>query len=285
VVALVAPTVVGAPDGLGADGAAIVAALRAGADPDPDVLVLDLRPGATVAALALVDPLIRETCALGSRGDGKSVGAVIAWLLYAARQRVEGGTWPVRVLVPTESMTAHRDKLCVTLAEALFGGLLRSVDDEHVWIATLGGIEVLHLVLFGVKDPSEQDKLRQAAHGLWIEEAAPAGVEATGGLDEAALGLGITSLRLPSYHHPVLVTSNYGSESHWTWQRYAVRQQPATRLVRFPPGERASAEQRAGGWPRWTAGPTCSVGSCRASPRSSCKGRGCLRACGTPTCT
>jgi len=109
----------------------------------------------------------------------------------------------------------------------------------------VGGVEYVHLVLFGVKDTTEQDRLRQAAHAAWIEEAAPASVEATGGLDEAALGVVITSLRLPSYHHPVLVTSNYGSESHWTWRRYAMRQQPGTRLIRIPPGERASAEQRA----------------------------------------
>jgi hypothetical protein len=228
-----------------ADAPAIIAALQAGAPPDPDVLVLDLREMATVAVLALLRGDIREICVLGARGDGKSVLGVIAWLLYAWQHRARGGAWPVRVLVPTTAMTEHRDKLCVTLAEPLFGGLLRSTDDEHLWIAALGGVEVLHLVLFGVKDPTEQDKLRQAAHALWIEEAAPAGVEATGGLDEAALGLGITSLRLPSYHHPVLVTSNYGSESHWTWQRYAVRQQPGTRLIRIPPGERASAADRA----------------------------------------
>jgi hypothetical protein len=226
------------------DAPAIVAALVAGEEPELDVLVLDLRATATAAALELVSGGTREVCVLGGRGDGKSVLGVIAWLLYAARHQAHGGTWPVRVLVPTTAMTEHRDKLCLTLAEPLFRGLLRPVDDEHVWIATLGGVEVLHLILFGVKDPTEQDKLRQAANAIWVEEAAPAAVEQTGGLDEAALGLGITSLRLPSYHHPVLVTSNYGSESHWSWTRYAVRQQPGTRLFRIPGGERATAEQR-----------------------------------------
>src|SRR5258707_916932 len=205
------------------DAPGIVAALRAGEPPTADVLVLDLRAMATEAALALVSGETREVAVLGARGDGKSVVGVIAWLHYAARHRAHGGAWPVRVLVPTTSMVEHRDKLCVTLGEPLFRGLLRAVDDEHVWIVALGAVEVLHLVLFGVKDPTEQDKLRQAADGLWIEEAAPAGVEATGGLDEAALGPGITSLRRASYHHPPVVTSN-GAESHCSLQRHALRQ-------------------------------------------------------------
>jgi hypothetical protein len=227
------------------DHAVILDALRAGAEPDPRVLVLDLRAMATEAALALVSGVIREVAVLGARGDGKSVMAAIAWLLYAHRHHQLGGALPVRVLVPTTSMVEHRDKLCLTLAEPLFRGLYQPHDDEYLWVAALGGVEYVHLILFGVKDTTEQDKLRQAAHGGWFEEAAPAGVEATGGLDEAALGLAVTSLRLPSYHHPVLVTSNYGSESHWSWQRYAVRQVPGTRLIRIPPGERASAADRA----------------------------------------
>jgi hypothetical protein len=148
---------------------------------------------------------------LGARGDGKSVLGVIAFLLYALRHQALGGALPVRILVPTSTMTEHRDKLCLTLADPLFRGLLRSFDDEHLWVASVGGTEYVHIILFGVKDTTEQDKLRQAAHGMWIEEAAPAGVEASGGLDEAALGIGSTSLRLRSYHHPILVTSNYGS--------------------------------------------------------------------------
>jgi hypothetical protein len=168
----------------------------------------------------------------------------IAWLVYAERHRAAGGALPVRVLGPTTTFTEHKDKLCETLREPLWRGLWQSADDEHEWTAALGGVSYAVLRLFGVKDPGEQDKMRSAAEGLWMEEAAPAGIEASGGLTEDALAIGITSLRRPSYHHPVLVTSNYGSESHWTWQRYAVRQQPGTKLVRIPPGERASAEDR-----------------------------------------
>ena len=52
--------------------------------------------------------------------------------------------------------------------------------------------------------------------------------------------IGGTSLRLPSYHHPILVTSNPGSEAHWTWTRYGLDRHPGTTLVEITPGERAS---------------------------------------------
>jgi hypothetical protein len=225
--------------------AEILEQLQAGIEPEPRVLVLELRAAATTAALALVSGAVREVAVLGARGDGKSVGGGVDWLLYAERHRAAGHRLPVEVLVPSDTFTEHREKLCRTLAEPLWRGLWQSSDGDHLWTAALGGQAYVELSLFGVEHADEQGKLRVAKHGLWIEEAAPAGVEASSGLTEDALGIGYTSLRLPSYHHPVLVTSNYGSEQHWSWQRYAVRQQPGTLLVRIPPGERASATDRA----------------------------------------
>jgi hypothetical protein len=219
--------------------------LAAGEPIDPRVLLLDLRAGASDGCLSTVSGAYREVGVLGPRGDGKTVMGGVTWSVYAERHRLAGYPLPVKVMVPTDTFQSHTEKLCPSLANPLWQGLWTPTQDAHVWTATLGGQPYVELRLFGVKDPSEQDKLRAEAHALWVEEAAPAGVEASGGLTEEALGLGITSLRLPSYHHPVLVTSNYGSESHWSWQRYAVRQQPGTKLIRIPPGERASAEDRA----------------------------------------
>ncbi len=65
------------------------------------------------------------------------------------------------------------------------------------------------------------------------------------GLSETAWQLGLTSRRLPTFHHPAIMTLNYPDEDHWTWQRFVVRQHPGTAYVRIPPGERASPEQRA----------------------------------------
>lgn len=209
------------------------------------VLVLDLRAGASEADLSYVGGVVRETAVLGARGDGKSILGGIAQLHYAERHRAHGGALPVRILVATDTFTAHRAKLCRSLEEALWNGLWTPREDKHVWTATLAGVEYVNLELIGVEDQGALDRMRQAAHALWLEEAAPAGLEASSsGLSEDALGIGITSLRLPSYTHPVLITSNYGSESHWTWTRYAVDRHPGTRLIRLRPGERASAEDR-----------------------------------------
>jgi hypothetical protein len=41
------------------------------------------------------------------------------------------------------------------------------------------------------------------------------------------------------------MTLNYPDEEHWTWQRFVVQQHPGTKYFRIPPGELASAAQRA----------------------------------------
>ena len=146
----------------------------------------------------------------------------------------------------TGTMMEHRARLCSTLREAFLRGLFQPSNDEHTWTATLGGVAYLVLELFGIEDQGGLDRARIPAHGAWLEEAAAAGTEASSsGLSVDALMIVATSLRLPSYAHPILVTSNLGTESHWTWARYAVARHPGTQLVRIPKGERASAADRA----------------------------------------
>ena len=232
-----------------AEQAAVLARLRH--DPEArdlgaSVLVHDLRAAMTEAAVASVSGAYAEVMAQGARGDGKSIGGGATWLLYAHRHQQEGGALPVRVLVASNTFTEHRMKLCRTLEEPLWRGLWQPSQDQHVWTASLGGVAYVVLELIGVEDQTGLDRMRQAAHALWLEEAAPAGTELlSAGLPLDALLIGGTSLRLPSYHHPILVTTNPGSEAHWTWQRYGVTRHPGTLLVEIPPGERASAEFRA----------------------------------------
>jgi hypothetical protein len=210
------------------------------------VLVLDLRAGATEIDLAVADGVVREVCGLGARGDGKSVTGAVAWLHAGARHRQRGGAGPFRVLVMTGTMAEHRLRLCETLREPFWKGLWTASNDEHTWTATVGGLALVELWLVGIEDVGGLDRARKPANGLWLEEAAPAGAEVgSTGLTEEALQIGATSLRLESYAHPILVTSNYGSESHWSWRRYAKDRHPGTHLVRLRPGERASAAQRA----------------------------------------
>ena len=118
---------------------------------------------------------MREIAVLGARGDGKSVMAAIAQVLYAERHRAQGGALPVRILVATDTFMSHRAKLCRTLEEALWHGLWVPREDKHLWVATLAGVEYVHLELIGVEDQGALDRMRQAAHALWLEEAAPGG--------------------------------------------------------------------------------------------------------------
>src|SRR4030095_13925923 len=179
-------------------------------------------------------------------GDGKTVTALVAWILFAHLCREAGGHLPAKVLTMTGTFTEHRARLCPTAREPLWRGGGQDSDDEHAWTFTLGGQAYVTLDLVGIEDLGGLNRARNTAHGLWLEEPAAAGTEAgSAGLSVDALMIGSTSLRLPSYAHPILVTSNLGSESHWTWVRHAVEQHPGDTLVRIPPGERASAKDRA----------------------------------------
>jgi hypothetical protein len=232
-----------------AEQAAVLARLRH--DPEArdlgdSVLGHDLRPALADVAISTVSGAYAEVMAQGARGDGKSIGGAATQLLYAHRHHQEGGALPVRILVASNTFAENRMKLCCTLEEPLWRGLWQPGQDQHVWTASLGGVAYVILELIGVEDQTGLDRMRQAAHGLWLEEAAPAGTELlSAGLPLDALLIGGTPLRLPSYHHPILTTTNPGSEGHWTWQRYGVDRHPGTKLVEIPPGERASAEFRA----------------------------------------
>src|SRR3990167_642676 len=62
--------------------------------------------------------------------------------------------------------------------------------------------------------------------------------------------MGLTSLRLPSYRHPEIMTHNHPDTDHWTAQRFVFKERPgdheiATQYVRIPKGEYASESDRA----------------------------------------
>ncbi|MGH2627815.1 MAG: hypothetical protein ACRDHY_14330, partial [Anaerolineales bacterium] len=79
-----------------------------------------------------------------------------------------------------------------------------------------------------------------------FEEVAPVSVLLqSSGIGEEAWAIALTSQRLVSHCHPACITTNLPDEDHWAWQRFVGQRRPGTACVRIPPGESASAEQRA----------------------------------------
>ena len=166
-------------------------------------------------------------------------------LLHARRHHELGYPLPVYWDGVTDTHQAHRLKTVRSLLDPTWQGLWRLKDDAHVAECVVDGSVLVHLDLFGVEDQGALDRLRMEMHGLWFEEPAPASVMVqSSGVNESAWLMGITSQRLPSYHHPAIMTLNYPDEEHWTWQRFVANPAEGTAYVRIPPGERASPLDR-----------------------------------------
>jgi len=185
-----------------------------------------------------------EVACWGARGDRKTSAGLDAQLILADRHRLAGGALPFRTMVPTGSMVEHTLKLCRTLVALQWAGLWTLTNDSHLAIATVDGVVLLALDLFGTGDPDALDRLRMEAHGLWAEEVAPAAYDSGGGVSLDAWSMALTSMRLETPRKVAVVTSNYPDEDHWAWQRFETDRHPGTVSVRIPAGESASAVDR-----------------------------------------
>src|SRR3990172_9128015 len=180
----------------------------------PRELNLSFRPGVSrFISLATgtqnTSPAL-ETAAFGTRGDGKTWGAFGAMIVHAQRHHELGYPLPTRWAGVTDTFQSHKLKTVRSLQDPTWGGLWRFRDDSHVAECVLNGTVLVHLDLFGIEDQGAMDRLRMEMHGLWFEEPAPASVMVqSSGVNDGAWLMGLTSQRMPSYHHPAIMTLNY----------------------------------------------------------------------------
>ncbi len=210
------------------------------------VIVLPAKRAASAFIVQAAVGPAREVACLGARGDRKTTSGVQAALLHAAFHEAAGHPLPTTWLVVTGTLSEHKVKLIRSLQASHWAGIWSFRDEWRLAVATIGGREIVHLMLMGLEDQNAGNRVRTEAHALWFEEPASAMVmETASGLTEDAWGLALTSLRLPSHHRPAILTENYPDEDHWTWTRFVVKKHPGTAVVRIPAGESASEEDRA----------------------------------------
>lgn len=117
-------------------------------------------------------------------------------------------------------------------------------DGDHLATFTLQGVPLVRLELIGADSPADAERVRTEAHGLWVDEPAPA-ADVSNGITDELYYIASSSARLDTHRRVSMLTSNYPDSDHWTAQRFVYEPQPGTQYFRIPAGERASTEYRA----------------------------------------
>ncbi len=224
--------------------------------PVPKERTVELCYGPTVSTAieALATGQARELAIYGTRGDGKTIGVLGGMLEHARVHHSKGFPLPVKWIGVTDTLASHKLKTVPSLEHPLWGGMWKIEDSGHLAKAIVNGREIVRLHLFGIEDQGAMDRVRMETCGVWFEEPAPSAVLVKSeGVNEMAWSIALTSQRLPTHAHVAVMTLNYPDEDHWTWTRFRPgagvcgwHPEDDTRLwIRIPPGERASADQRA----------------------------------------
>lgn len=221
---------------------------------------LRLRGVVSQAVQAIAKPSASEVFVFGTRGDGKTIGALAGMIAHARIHAEAGFELPTIWMGFTDTHQSHKAKAVPTMQERIWEGGWRIRDDSHIAEFVIDGTVWVRINLFGIEDLGAMDRVRAACHGVWGEEMAPAAVlVSSSGVGESAWLLAQTSRRLPTHGHVSIATLNYPDEDHWTWRRALGNPQqgldpaPGVLAFRVPPGERASAADRAE-WERALAG-------------------------------
>ena len=175
------------------------------------------------------NPAANELFAFGSRGDGKTIGALTGMIAHAMQHHAMGFPLPVPWMGVADTFVSHKLKTVRSLEDPIWKGGWRMSDQDHTATFYCGNpaVPYVRIDLFGIEDQDAKNKMRMASVGLWFEEPAPAGENVSShGIDEDSWSLGLTSLRIPSHFHPAVATLNYPDEDHWTVERSNPRRGP-----------------------------------------------------------
>lgn len=221
---------------------------------DERVATLEFKPVVGSVVSAMANGEAREIMVVGTRGDGKTIGALGGMIAHAAVHQAKGFQLPTKWIGVTDTFSSHKAKTFESLEKPFWKGCWRQSDGGHIWKAVVNGQETVALHLFGIEDQGAMDRVRTECHGVWFEEPAPTAVlVSSSGVREESWSMALTSQRLSTHAHIAVMTLNYPDEDHWTWQRFqpghgTIGRHPddQSRLwVRVPPGERADANDRA----------------------------------------